>query len=288
MMKPLPAGPPVAAPGADAAAAAVDPPAAALDARAAAGSRADARAEPVPRARRGGGAVRGRRGRRRSASTRASEREEAESRERRLRPPAKRPPASTAPSSAPREREDWENGTERDDFDGIRESPLGPRSGDFDGDDFEAHDRNSSFTTLQDHLRAQLLGMRLSRRGHGGADGADRVAQRRRLPRRLAGRDRRAAGRRATTSQTTKSCCAAAVRAEVAAAPGAARRRRARPGRMPDPAAARAAARARRRRCAISVCKQHHRSCWRGATCKQADAAVTGAATRRCSRRRRR
>ena len=60
------------------------------------------------------------------------------------------------------EREDWENGTERDDFDGIRESPLGPRSGDFEGDDFEAHDRNSSFTTLQDHLRAQLLGMRLS------------------------------------------------------------------------------------------------------------------------------
>jgi RNA polymerase sigma-54 factor len=60
------------------------------------------------------------------------------------------------------EREDWENGTERDDFDGIRESPVGPRSGDFEGDDFEAHDRNSSFTTLQDHLRAQLLGMRLS------------------------------------------------------------------------------------------------------------------------------
>ncbi len=60
------------------------------------------------------------------------------------------------------ERDDWENGTERDDFDGIRESPLGPRSGDFEGDDFEAHDRNSSFTTLQDHLRAQLLGMRLS------------------------------------------------------------------------------------------------------------------------------
>ena len=57
------------------------------------------------------------------------------------------------------EREDWENGTERDDFDGIRESP-GPR-GDID-DDFDAHDRSSSPTSLQDHLRAQLLGMRLS------------------------------------------------------------------------------------------------------------------------------
>ena len=57
------------------------------------------------------------------------------------------------------EREDWENGTERDDFDGIRESP-GPR-GDVD-DDFDAHDRSSSPTSLQDHLRAQLLGMRLS------------------------------------------------------------------------------------------------------------------------------
>jgi len=59
------------------------------------------------------------------------------------------------------EREDWENGTERDDFDGILEAPA-PRSGDADGDDVEAHERSSSFTTLQDHLRAQLLGMRLS------------------------------------------------------------------------------------------------------------------------------
>ena len=59
------------------------------------------------------------------------------------------------------EREDWENGTERDDFDGILESPVGPR-GDGEGDDFELHDRSSSHVTLQDHLRAQLLGMRLS------------------------------------------------------------------------------------------------------------------------------
>jgi RNA polymerase sigma-54 factor len=60
------------------------------------------------------------------------------------------------------EREDWENGTERDDFDGILESPAGQRAGDADGDDFEAHDRSASQATLQDHLRAQLLGMRLS------------------------------------------------------------------------------------------------------------------------------
>ncbi len=60
------------------------------------------------------------------------------------------------------ERDDWENGTERDDFDGILESP-GPRSGaDPDGDDFEAHDRSSTLPTLQEHLRAQLVCMRLS------------------------------------------------------------------------------------------------------------------------------
>jgi len=59
------------------------------------------------------------------------------------------------------EREDWENGTERDDFDGILEAPAA-RGGDADGDEFEAHERSSSFTTLQDHLRSQLLGMRLS------------------------------------------------------------------------------------------------------------------------------
>ena len=59
------------------------------------------------------------------------------------------------------EREDWENGTERDDFDGILEAPVA-RAGDAEGDEFEAHERSSSFTTLQDHLRSQLLGMRLS------------------------------------------------------------------------------------------------------------------------------
>ncbi len=59
------------------------------------------------------------------------------------------------------EREDWENGTERDDFDGILEAPAA-RANDAEGDEFEAQERSSSYTTLQDHLRAQLLGMRLS------------------------------------------------------------------------------------------------------------------------------
>ena len=59
------------------------------------------------------------------------------------------------------EREDWENGTERDDFDGIRETPSAGSSGDGDGDDAEAHDRGASAGSLQDHLRAQIVGMRL-------------------------------------------------------------------------------------------------------------------------------
>jgi RNA polymerase sigma-54 factor len=61
------------------------------------------------------------------------------------------------------EREDWENGTERDDFDGIRETPgSSGSSGDADGDDTSAQDRSSSAGSLQDHLREQLTGMRLS------------------------------------------------------------------------------------------------------------------------------
>jgi RNA polymerase sigma-54 factor len=62
------------------------------------------------------------------------------------------------------EREDWENGTERDDFDGIRETPgTGSGSGgDGDGDDMDAQDRRAASGSLQDHLRTQLTGMRLS------------------------------------------------------------------------------------------------------------------------------
>ena len=61
------------------------------------------------------------------------------------------------------ERDDWENGTERDDFDGIRELPSNnsPASGGGD-DDFEPLESAASGPSLQDHLRRQLLGMRLS------------------------------------------------------------------------------------------------------------------------------
>jgi len=61
------------------------------------------------------------------------------------------------------ERDDWENGTERDDFDGIRETPgSSSNSSQNDNDDFEPQDRNTAGPSLQDHLRDQLLGMRLS------------------------------------------------------------------------------------------------------------------------------
>ena len=58
------------------------------------------------------------------------------------------------------EREDWENGTERDDFDGIRETPgaSSSASGDEDDGDFE---RGGGGISLQEHLRAQMAGMRL-------------------------------------------------------------------------------------------------------------------------------
>ncbi|MFN6993996.1 MAG: RNA polymerase factor sigma-54 [Aquincola tertiaricarbonis] len=58
------------------------------------------------------------------------------------------------------EREDWENGTERDDFDGIRETPSSG-SGSSDNDDFEPQERGGSGVSLQEHLRAQMAGMRL-------------------------------------------------------------------------------------------------------------------------------
>ncbi len=56
------------------------------------------------------------------------------------------------------ERDDWENGTERDDFDGIAEVPV-EAAGD---DDFEPTDNADAGPTLAEHLHQQLLGMRLS------------------------------------------------------------------------------------------------------------------------------
>ena len=61
------------------------------------------------------------------------------------------------------ERDDWENGTEGDDFDGIRETP-GTSSGTGGDEEFEPQDRAGLGPTLQDHLRHQLSGMRLADR----------------------------------------------------------------------------------------------------------------------------
>jgi RNA polymerase sigma-54 factor len=62
------------------------------------------------------------------------------------------------------ERDDWENGTERDDFDGIRELPSGSGSGAAGSadDEYEPADSADIGPSLQDHLRSQLRGMRLS------------------------------------------------------------------------------------------------------------------------------
>jgi RNA polymerase sigma-54 factor len=58
------------------------------------------------------------------------------------------------------DRDDWENGTEREDFDGIRETPGKTRTNN-DGDEFDATDRDAPPVSLQDHLRAQLSNLRL-------------------------------------------------------------------------------------------------------------------------------
>jgi RNA polymerase sigma-54 factor len=61
------------------------------------------------------------------------------------------------------ERDDWENGTERDDFDGIRELPTSASGQAGDGDDdFERQNRAGPGVSLEDHLRQQLSGLRLS------------------------------------------------------------------------------------------------------------------------------
>ena len=58
-------------------------------------------------------------------------------------------------------RDDWENGTEREDFDGIRETPGKTRTVN-DADEFDERDRDAPSTTLEDHLRSQLSNLRLS------------------------------------------------------------------------------------------------------------------------------
>ncbi len=59
------------------------------------------------------------------------------------------------------ERDDWENGTERDDFDGIRELP-GSGSASAGDDDSDRESQESAETTLAEHLMQQLAGKTLS------------------------------------------------------------------------------------------------------------------------------
>jgi RNA polymerase sigma-54 factor len=72
-------------------------------------------------------------------------------------------PAMEATEFGTTERDDWENGTERDDFDGIRELPSSASGSAGGDDDFEPQERGGGGLSLQDHLRQQVLGMRLGR-----------------------------------------------------------------------------------------------------------------------------
>ena len=93
-----------------------------------------------------------------ASGERAAERDEAESRSEL----ADEAPGVDAAELGATEREDWDNGTEREDFDGITEMPMPHSGGNDNNEDFEAQDRSGAPASLEDHLRAQVLGMRLS------------------------------------------------------------------------------------------------------------------------------
>jgi RNA polymerase sigma-54 factor len=59
---------------------------------------------------------------------------------------------------------DWEDSANGDDFDGIAEAPSGSGGGSSsaDGEDAGVYERRGAAPTLEDHLRQQLLGMRLA------------------------------------------------------------------------------------------------------------------------------
>jgi RNA polymerase sigma-54 factor len=57
-------------------------------------------------------------------------------------------------------RDDWENGTEGEDFDGIGETPT-PRAAPEGDDDSELHERRSVGASLTEHLQRQVATMRL-------------------------------------------------------------------------------------------------------------------------------
>ncbi|MCK6424366.1 MAG: RNA polymerase factor sigma-54 [Burkholderiaceae bacterium] len=58
-------------------------------------------------------------------------------------------------------RDEWENGTEREDFDGRAEAPASRNAAPED-EDSDWTERNTVAPSLADHLREQLLGMRLA------------------------------------------------------------------------------------------------------------------------------
>ena len=97
-----------------------------------------------------------------AAGERESSREEAETRAEAGSETADDAPALDSAEFGTPEREDWENGTERDDFDGIGEMPRSSGSGaDDTGDEIE-RERGAADESLADHLRGQVAGMRLS------------------------------------------------------------------------------------------------------------------------------
>jgi RNA polymerase sigma-54 factor len=96
-----------------------------------------------------------------AAGERDSERQEAETRSESSAEAADDAPGLDAAEFGTPEREDWENGTEREDFDGIAEIPSAGGQG-AEGEDFEGRERGGAPESLQDHLRGQLAGMRLS------------------------------------------------------------------------------------------------------------------------------
>jgi RNA polymerase sigma-54 factor len=59
-------------------------------------------------------------------------------------------------------REDWENGTERDDFDGIGDAPTLRNGAAPEDDETDWSERSSEAVSLADHLRQQLRGMHLN------------------------------------------------------------------------------------------------------------------------------
>jgi RNA polymerase sigma-54 factor len=96
-----------------------------------------------------------------AASERDTERTEAETRAETSADAADEAPGLDSTEFGTTERDDWENGTEREDFDGITELPSASGKG-ADGEDFEGQERGGAAESLEDHLRSQLVGMRLS------------------------------------------------------------------------------------------------------------------------------